>query len=413
MLFTPVDLPIAEPVVDVIEDTRKSKRQRALEQFFKEQKAHSAVKTAIVTKYFPRWLDIIKRRARSKKLGYVDLYAGPGKYDDGKESTPLLIMRHILAHADLREVVLTLFTDKKAKYVRALEKNISALSGIESLQHRPQIERQSADESTIPEYFENKSIIPTFMFLDPFGYSGLSLKLIGAVLKDWACEVMFFWNFNRINGALRHRGVRPKMDAIFGHERVDALRERLKTATTETERESVILGALRDALDEAKGRYPKQYMEAFRFRNVEGRITHHLVFVTKDILGQRIVKDIMAKESSWCDPDGIASFEYNPNPPPPAPPPSLLDGAPVTPMQRLKNELLERFRGRQLTVAKIYEEHNYGTPYIQKNYQEALKQLYYDEGKVSLTGGDFMPILRSSLKQRYMSPKYIVTFNKV
>ncbi len=412
-LFEAAAVPIADGVPRSAEEPR-SRRAKALEEFFKARKAHSAVKTEIVTKYFPQWLRIIKSRTPSKKLGYVDLFAGPGIYGDGSESTPILIMKHILANEDLRDMVLTMFSDKKVKYVRELKKNINTLPNIGSLKHPPEIEQKSAAESHIPEYFENRAIIPTFMFLDPFGYSGLSLKLMRAVLKDWACEVMFFWNFTRINAAIRNNVVREEMDAIFGHDRVDRLRDQLKGIADQQVREAIILGTLREALGTIKA----QYMEVFRFRNTAENITHHLVFVTKNILGQRIMKDIMAKASSYCDEDGVSSFEYNPNPPSTTPPRplSLLDDDPEpppprTPMQNLMDDLIERYRGKSLTVEEIYEQHNYGTPYTQKNYQEALRRLFYDDQKVSLNQG-FMPILPRSLRQRAMSPKYVVTFDK-
>jgi three-Cys-motif partner protein len=386
-----------------------TRRAKALAMFFQEQKAHSAVKTTIVMKYFPLWLQIISRRRPNQKLAYIDLFAGPGIYDDGTESTPILVAKHILSQEALRATVLMLFTEKKAKYFRALQRNIAAIPGIERLKYKPYILRQSADDSAIPDYYESRSIVPTFMFLDPFGYSGISLRLIGAVLKDWACEVMLFWNFNRINSAIRNNKVRANMDALFGSTRVDQLRMDLKGVSSEELREGIILEALRSALDEVKGRY----MQVFRFRNEAGRLTHHLVFVTKSLLGQRLVKDIMAKESSSCDLDGVSSFEFRTGPPPPLPTLSLLDGqGSATAMQGLQNDLLAAFRGQSLTVEAIYEQHNYGTPFILKNYQEALRRLFYDEAKVSL-GKGLTVVSPTSLAKRAMSPKYVVVFDKI
>ena len=407
MLFESAGHSEPEPRSEIAKAKTTSRRSRALATFYKERKAHSAIKTEIVMKYFPAWLRIIGPRNRSKKIGYIDLFAGPGKYDDGTESTPLRIMRHILADPALRQSVMTLFTEKKASYFKALRHNISELPGIESLKYAPQILRQSAGESDISEYFDNRSIIPTFMFLDPFGYSGLSLKLIRAVLKDWGCEVIFFWNFNRINAARKNNKVRAAMDAIFGTSRVERLRLELAGHHSEIERERIILGTLREALDEAQGRY----MEYFRFRNTSGNSTHHLVFVTKHELGQRIMKDIMAGQSSYCDSDGVASFEYNPAPNA-LPAPSLFGDSAPTAMQCLKDDLLARFSGQALTVEEIYRQHNYGTRYVLKNYQEALRRLYYDEGKVSL-GKGHMPMSPAALKRRAMSGKYVVIFDKV
>src|SRR5207248_10024637 len=39
----------------------------------------------------------------------------------------------------------------------------------------------------------------TFLFVDPFGYKGLSLQLVNSVIKDWGCDCVFFFNYNRIS----------------------------------------------------------------------------------------------------------------------------------------------------------------------------------------------------------------------
>ena len=65
------------------------------ESFFDESGEQSAVKTAIVSKYFWIWAKVIMPQAqktREKKIAYLDLFAGPGRYKDGAKSTPLLIL---------------------------------------------------------------------------------------------------------------------------------------------------------------------------------------------------------------------------------------------------------------------------------------------------------------------------------
>jgi len=63
--------------------------------FFEESKEQSAVKTAIVSKYFWSWAKVIIPQVRNRpdpKIAYLDLFAGPGRYKDGTKSTPLLIL---------------------------------------------------------------------------------------------------------------------------------------------------------------------------------------------------------------------------------------------------------------------------------------------------------------------------------
>ncbi len=50
---------------------------------FEEQKEQSAIKTEIVTKYFNAWATILVKHFQ--KIAYVDLFAGPGIYEDGSK----------------------------------------------------------------------------------------------------------------------------------------------------------------------------------------------------------------------------------------------------------------------------------------------------------------------------------------
>ena len=87
------------------------------------------------------------------------------------------------------------------------------------------------------------------------------------------------------------------------------------------------------------------------------------------------MKDIMASLSS-SHVDGVASFEYaiqikNQ--------PSLfsLD----SPLESLKNDLLKCYSGQSLSVEEIYQNHTVNTPYILKNYKDALLDLE-EHGKI-------------------------------
>ena len=46
------------------------------------------------------------------------------------------------------------------------------------------------------------------------------------MLKDWGCDCVFFFNYNRISMGLGNEVVEEHMDALFGKERAEKLRER-------------------------------------------------------------------------------------------------------------------------------------------------------------------------------------------
>jgi hypothetical protein len=208
-------------------------------------------------------------------------------------------------------------------------------------------------------------MIPTFFFVDPWGYKGLSLQLVNAVLKDWGCDCLFFFNYNRISMGLPNELVEDHMNALFGVERANALRKKIEGLSS-SERELTIVEDLCQAI-KATG---KKYVLPFRFRSDTGKRTnHHLIFVSKGFKGYEIMKEVMARESSTSE-QGVASFEYSPAS---AQQPLLFQLA--RPLDDLGDMLMEDFSGRVVTRDQVYELHNVDRPYIKKNYTEALLKL--------------------------------------
>src|SRR5262249_12602030 len=150
-----------------------------------ERADQSEVKARIVTKYFVSWARIIARH--SDKVSYVDLFCGPGRYEDGSASTPLMLLSEALKIPELRDGLVAIFNDADEKRSNTLETEIEKLPNVRDFKHKPQVYFGSVDE-TAANLFEDTKLIPTFSFFDPFGYKGLSSSLIRAIIKDWASE---------------------------------------------------------------------------------------------------------------------------------------------------------------------------------------------------------------------------------
>lgn len=340
--------------------------------FFDESLEQSIIKSEIVSKYFWAWAKVIIPHAEraNSAIAYIDLFAGPGRYKDGTKSTPLLILEQVIADEKMRSMLITMFNDIDSNNTQSLEKAIADLSGIGTLKYQPRIENHEVG-TEIVKMFDSTKAIPTLFFVDPWGYKGLSLELINSVLKNWGCDCIFFFNYNRINSGLNNDKVEEHMNALFGKDRADTLREKIKGLTV-SERELTVVEALVEALQDLGGKY----VLPFCFKNENStRTSHHLVFVTKNIKGYTIMKDIMARQSSTTT-DGVASFEYNPA----SEKQPLLFGF-NRPLDNLGESLLMKFTGKTLTVASIFEQHQVGTPYILPNYKQALIKLE-QEGKI-------------------------------
>ena len=349
------------------------------ESFFEESKEQSEVKSAIVTEYFDVWSSIMLStqnrypKHQNKKIAYIDLFAGPGRYSDGTISTPLLVLKKAIRNNELRQRLVTIFNDKDESNTNSLSKAIKELPGIETLNYQPQVSTQEVGEEIV-KMFEKMRLIPTLFFVDPWGYKGLSLRLVNSVIKDWGCDCIFFFNYNRINMGLNNDAVQEHMNALFGKERADNLRPKLDLLTPQKREVTIIeelCQAIRDSGPES------EYVLPFRFKdNYGSRTSHHLIFVSKHFKGYEIMKKIMAKESSNTQ-QGVATFEYNPAD---AQQPFLFELS--RPLDDLGGMLLSEFAGQKLKMSDIYKQHSVNRPYTEQNYKQVLGQLE-DQGKIT------------------------------
>lgn len=333
--------------------------------FFEESRDQSLVKATIVSKYFDAWAKVIIPHAKKygSNIGYIDLFAGRGYYNDGTKSTPLVIIGKAIQNLDLRERLITVFNDKDPENTESLTTAIKRLPGISTLKNEPIISNDVVCKS-LAEEFETMHFIPSLFFVDPYGYKGLSLSLLNAILKDWGCDCIFFFNYNRINPALSNPLVGDHMDALFGAERAQNLRDKLASLDP-TERELEIVEEMSQALKEGG-----KYVLPFCFKNDNGnRTSHHLIFVSKDPTGYKIMKEIMANEGSSNN-LGFPSFMYSP-----ATSRQTLLFELVRPLEELEGMLLKEYAGRTIKMRQIYDEHNIDKPYILKNYKYTLRKL--------------------------------------
>ncbi len=342
------------------------------EHFFEEMLEQSEVKSKIVADYFGAWTTVMASKSRSDKLAYIDLFSGPGRYSNGTKSTPIKVIEQIIAHPVLKNKMVILFNDADPGYANNLRSEIQRLEGIDRLHHKPQV-YSSVIGDEIAEVLETKNLVPSLGFIDPWGYKGLSSRLIAAMIKDWGSDCIFFFNYNRINMGLTNPRVVEHMNSIFGIERANLLRLRVKGMTPET-REETILNELSETLSENR----KNYVLPFRFLRPRGeRTSHYLILVSKHILGYTIMKNIMYKHSSEYD-DGVASFSYIPVVNKQLSFLSMYN----RPLDSLGEELCKCFSRKTLTVQQIHDNHHVNTPFVSANYKEALRRLE-EEGRIT------------------------------
>lgn len=359
----------------------------AVDTFFDKASEKSIVKTRIVYEYFGAWFNVLKS-TNNQRLAYIDLYCGPGLYGDGTKSTPVLVLEQAVQDEDMRDRLVTLFNDDNEDHVRALQAAVTNIPGIDGLRYRPKFWNKRV-EGEVAEYFKTRSLVPTLLFADPWGYKGLSLDFIKCVLKNWGTDCLFFFNFNRVNMHLGQPIMDRNMNDLFGGQRADDLRRQLDLIDNSPDREKAVIHAIAEELKTFGVRYAPYFM----FTNDDGNKTsHHIILASKSHLADRMMRRIYAKWSSSTD-GGVASFGFNPVEKRRATGPkqrSLFDGLPdLDPIEDLGAELLKEFAGRPLNVVEIMAEYtpqHPGSKFTDSNFKTALIRLI-DKGRVTLPEG--------------------------
>lgn len=363
--------------------------------FFNAPREQSAIKSTLVRKYFLSWAKIMNSKSNGDRLGYIDLFSGPGIYDDGYESTPIQVAKLILCNEEFRQKFVFFFNDKKKKNIDNLKKSLSQIDNFEDLEHSPIITCSEVDEE-FSKQFMDMSLIPSFVFIDPFGYKGVTIDLIKSLTKDWGSDCILFFNYNRINPGINNSLVSEHMESLFGDTRLNELKDIIKNNPS-ISREEAILNQFSLSMKDIG----IEYVLPFRFECNNRKCTsHYLIFLTKNDIGYKIMKDIMAKES-MCDDNDIGTFEFIPSSSSQL---TFLNNFKHS-IPNLKEDLLKTFSGKQFRVDTIFKLHNKDTPYISRNYKSALLEL--EEEKKILA---YPPIRPMRKGEKTMADHVMITF---
>ena len=108
--------------------------------FFAISRGQSLIKAEIVSKYFDRWAKVILptvQKTGDNRIGYVDFFAGPGRYEDGTESTPLAVLKNAIADPALAKALVATFIERDPKNAESLTRHLENFKGIGALKHQP------------------------------------------------------------------------------------------------------------------------------------------------------------------------------------------------------------------------------------------------------------------------------------
>lgn len=178
------------------------------EDFFKQKKSWSKYKDFILDYYLTPYIAKVKNLKRPILI--IDCCAGPGKFEDGTEGSPMIITKHIIESRTNGIDIKGLFLEKKKKYFKKLENLI--------MPHSDYIKVLQTDfTGYISKIAEMAKSHTVFLYVDPCGITELifdELSKIYEQINKSGISVEVLMNFNSC-GFVRCGLVALKMESTL------------------------------------------------------------------------------------------------------------------------------------------------------------------------------------------------------
>jgi len=348
--------------------------------FFKKQSESSRIKASIVAEYFPQYCKILLKHPQPE-IRYLDLFAGPGKYEDNNHSTPLLIASSCANDLVLSQKVRLLFNDNQ--HSAKLKKNFYEHFPAGSFRIPPSFgDKTVGEDARILDYLKkgyntSKNPHPTLLFFDPWGYKGIDTLVLAKFLESWGNEIFLFVNIKRIHAAIENNKFDELMLSLFPTT-IDLIRRDRKYKASVPERLTLIMDNLANEFKKAvKG---ELYHCAFKFQEEDSQTTSHfIIHFSKHPKGYELIKQVyynFDNIGASLDKDGNYTFDVKKMGPKDC---SLNFGDDN--IAALSNLLWKKYKGRTLTAKKIFDEHNPTTKYCGSHYAKTLRWMV-DQGMI-------------------------------
>lgn len=359
-----------------------------------EYQEHTRVKHILLKKYLTAWIPILGKW--NPKICYFDGFAGRGEYTDGTLGSPLIALKVADELSQYFGELTCFFIEKDPENFRNLEKVLERDQPKLGSRQKINIIKENEEFANVIngifEYLEREKsiLVPSFFFVDPFGFSGIPFTAIRKILENPRTEVFFTFMVRDVARFIQLPELEDILNKLFG---TDKWRNIL---TSSYRRELALINLYREQLHEAanvKYSWPFRVCTSKRVQTL-----YYLLHATNNFKGHSIMKHIMFNQSAegnfaYLGPQDITVRTQT----------RLFD---INSIQDLKQYLLDRFKGKSVSYEDIqvqvctpwYTE----PPYIDKHYREVLKELE-KEGKIKIDR-------ITSRTQRGLSGRDVITF---
>lgn len=318
---------------------------------------HTQAKHEILRGYLGAWFGILGQKI--PRIMYLDGFCGPGRYNGGEDGSPIIALKEAQKHASLlkNSDIVFFFIDEDARRIEHLKSEIELLDIprnfkliIENGEFH-QILQQVFDRAAKTK----SNLVPSFAFIDPFGFKGVPFDLVSRLLKNPSTEIFINVMIDFVNRFIDHPGPQTQQHIIDLFGTTEALE---------------IVRSSGDRLADLRRLYLTQlqkharFVRYFEMQNERGRVLYYLFFASNHPLGHARMKEAFWKVdpssgfrfSDATDPNQLVLFEADPS-------------------ADLAKLIASKFNSQTIAVRFIREYVENDTPYTASQMKTALKLL--------------------------------------
>jgi three-Cys-motif partner protein len=323
-------------------------------------------KHEILKRYLQAWM-VILSQGQFPEILYIDGFAGPGEYQGGDPGSPIIALDTALgSRPPLTAKVHFLFVEEREDRAERLRQQVArrSLPRNFSVIIEGGITFESAFTHRYSSYVRNRRLIPSFAFIDPFGWTGAPFHLVEKILSNRSCEVFVNFMYEEINRFLGHPDQVENFNSFFGTGDWKRCLGEADPRARNRCLHDLYLGRLHTCA---------RFVRSFEMSNRRDVTDYYLFYATNELLGLKKMKEAMWKAdasgefhfSDATNQDQLVLFEKSSN-------------FPV-----LRSGIFRRFSGKRATVEEIETFVVVETAFRESHYKEILKALE-KEGIVSV-----------------------------
>jgi three-Cys-motif partner protein len=322
---------------------------------------HTRAKHEILRRYLQAWM-VILSQGKFPEILYIDGFSGPGEYEGGEVGSPIIALETAVGYKPpLTAKVSFLFVEKdqaRADHLRGRVNTIALPAHFTVI-----IEGGTTFECAFNKHYPNfvrsgRGLVPTFAFIDPFGWTGAPFSIVQKIMANPSCEVFVNFMYEEVNRHLRHPDQGTNFDSFFG---TTAWADRPDNASAQVRNRWLHDLYMRQLTEAAGVRFVRSF-EMFNDRNVTD---YFLFYATNQLLGLKKMKEAMwkldesgeFKFSDATDLNQLVLFEKKPD------------------LPILRGQIGNAFGGREVTLREIEDFVVVKTPFRETHYKGVLKDL--------------------------------------